>query len=89
TEGLGVVLLEASACEVPCVTGRSGGTPEAVVDGVTGFVVDARDRDRLAGAIVRLLEDRDLARRLGRSGRRHVSDEFGGRIPKALTQWLE
>lgn len=89
TEGLGVVLLEASACEVPCVTGRSGGTPEAVVDGVTGFVVDARDRARLTGAIVRLLEDRDLARQMGRAGRRHVSDEFGGRIPEALTQWLE
>lgn len=89
TEGLGVVLLEASACEVPCVTGRSGGTPEAVVDGVTGFVVDARARDRLTAAIVRLLEDRDLARRMGRAGRRHVSDEFGGRIPEALTQWLE
>lgn len=89
TEGLGVVLLEASACEVPCVTGRSGGTPEAVVDGVTGLVIDARDRERLTGAIVRLLEDRDLARRMGRAGRRHVSEEFGGRIPEALTQWLQ
>ncbi|HEX2293913.1 MAG TPA: glycosyltransferase family 4 protein, partial [Actinomycetota bacterium] len=89
TEGLGVVLLEASATEVPCVTGRSGGTPEAVVDGVTGFVVDARDRGRLVGAIATLLEDRELARRMARAGRRHVRDEFGGRIPEALTQWLE
>ena len=89
TEGLGVVLLEASACETPCVTGRSGGTPEAVVDGVTGFVVDARNRERLTGAIVRLLDDRDLARKMGAAGRRHVRDEFGGRIPEALTQWLQ
>ena len=89
TEGLGVVLLEAAACEVPCVTGRSGGTPEAVVDGITGLVVDARDRTRLGDAIVRLLTDRDLAREMGRAGRRHVSAEFGGRIPEALTQWLE
>lgn len=89
TEGLGVVLLEASACETPCVTGRSGGTPEAVVDGVTGLVIDARDRDRLAGAVAKLLTDRDLARRMGQAGRRHVSAEFGGRIPEALTQWLE
>jgi phosphatidylinositol alpha-1,6-mannosyltransferase len=89
TEGLGVVLLEAAACEVPCVTGRSGGTSEAVVDGVTGFVVDARDQDRLTAAIVKLLEDRVPARRMGRAGRRHVRDEFGGRIPEALTQWLE
>ena len=89
TEGLGVVLLEASACETPCVTGRSGGTPEAVVDGVTGFVVDARNSEHLVAAIVRLLDDRDLARRMGRAGRRHVGDEFGGRIPEALTQWLQ
>lgn len=89
TEGLGVVLLEASACEVPCVTGRSGGTPEAVVDGVTGYVIDARDQGRLTGAVTRLLEDRELARQMGRAGRRHVRDEFGGRIPEALTQWLE
>lgn len=89
TEGLGVVLLEASASEVPCVTGRSGGTPEAVVDGVTGFVVDARNRRHLVDAIVRLLEDRDLARRMGRAGRRHVTEEFGGRIPEALTEWLQ
>jgi phosphatidylinositol alpha-1,6-mannosyltransferase len=89
TEGLGVVLLEASACEVPCVTGRSGGTPEAVVDGVTGFVVDAREEGRLTTAIVRLLSDEGLARRMGEAGRRHVSDEFGGRLPTALTEWLQ
>lgn len=89
TEGLGVVLLEASACEVPCVTGRSGGTPEAVVDGLTGFVVDAREEGRLTTAIVRLLTDKALARRMGEAGRRHVSEEFGGRIPSALTDWLE
>ena len=89
TEGLGVVLLEASACEVPCVTGRSGGPPEAVVDGVTGFVVDAREEGRLTTAIVRLLSDEGLARRMGEAGRRHVSDEFGGRLPTALTEWLQ
>lgn len=89
TEGLGVVLLEAAASGVPCVTGRSGGTSEAVVDGVTGFVIDAREPRRLAEAVARLLEDPELARRMGRAGRRHVSDEFGGRIPEALGQWLE
>lgn len=89
TEGLGVVLVEAAACEVPCVTGRSGGTPEAVVDGVTGFVVDAHRRERLAAPVVRLLRDPALARRMGRAGRRHASEEFGGRIPDALDEWLE
>lgn len=89
TEGLGVVLLEASACEIPCVSGRSGGTPEAVVDSLTGLVVDATNQDRLVAAIVRLLQDRETAARMGAAGRLHVREEFGGRIPEALTQWLD
>ncbi|MGH2748497.1 MAG: glycosyltransferase family 4 protein [Actinomycetota bacterium] len=87
-EGLGVVLLEASACGVPCVTGRSGGTPEAVVDGVTGFVVDASDRDRLADRIAWLLEHPDEATVMGAAGRAHVAEEFTG-PPVALTTWLD
>jgi phosphatidylinositol alpha-1,6-mannosyltransferase len=87
-EGLGVVLLEAAACEVPCVTGRSGGTPEAVLDGATGFVVNAREPDMLVEATARLLVDRDLARRMGRAGRRHVAATFGGPPPGELLDWL-
>jgi phosphatidyl-myo-inositol dimannoside synthase len=88
-EGLGMVLLEAAACGVPCVTGRSGGTPEAVIDGETGLVVDARDGEELAGAITRLLEDPETARKMGEEGRAHVEAEFSASLPpKPLLEWL-
>jgi phosphatidylinositol alpha-1,6-mannosyltransferase len=88
-EGLGVVLLEAAACEVACVAGGSGGTPEAVEDGVTGCVVDARDRNALANAIVGLLEDASGAREMGRAGRRLVESRYSGAPPQALLDWLD
>lgn len=87
-EGLGVVLLEAAACEVPCVTGISGGTPEAVIDGATGFVVDATDQAVLEGRITWLIEHPEQARRMGAAGRAHVQSNFGGAIPQALIEWL-
>jgi phosphatidylinositol alpha-1,6-mannosyltransferase len=88
-EGLGVVLLEAAACGTPCVTGRSGGTPEAVVDGRTGYVVDARNPDELVDHIVRLLKDRVLAEKMGAAGRRHVEENYSAGIPPTpLLEWL-
>jgi phosphatidylinositol alpha-1,6-mannosyltransferase len=89
TEGLGIVLLEASATGIPCVTGRSGGTPEAVVNGVTGHVVDATNQDNLVDAITGLLEDPGRAKRMGAAGRAHVVAEFAERrLPGALLEWL-
>lgn len=88
TEGLGVVLLEAAACGRPCVTGRSGGTPEAVVDGVTGLVVDATSRSELVEATVRLLKDNELAARMGAAGRIHVTERSGSATPSELPAWL-
>ncbi|MFE7564012.1 glycosyltransferase family 4 protein [Kitasatospora sp. NPDC057500] len=54
-EGLGIVLLEAAAAGLPVVAGRSGGAPDAVLDGVNGTVVDGRDPSAVAGAITRVL----------------------------------
>ena len=88
-EGLGVVLLEASATGLPCVTGRSGGTPEAVLDGRTGLVIDASDPDALAAACVRLLNHPEQAAQMGVAGREHVITEFApGHFPEELNQWL-
>ena len=88
-EGLGVVLLEAAASGTPCVTGRSGGTPEAVVDGETGFVVDAADQGALVDAIARLLENGEQASRMGRAGRSFVAERFSNRrLPRSLLDWL-
>ena len=71
-EGLGIVYLEAAACGLPVVAGRSGGAPETVVDGVTGHVVDGRDDDAVLVALLQLLRDPAAAREAGRAGRRHV-----------------
>ena len=88
-EGLGVVLLEAAATGLPAVTGRSGGTPEAVLDGRTGSVVDASDKSQLVGALVRILTDGDLARAMGEAGRSYVGAEFARRdLPDELMRWL-
>jgi phosphatidyl-myo-inositol dimannoside synthase len=76
-EGLGIVYLEAAACGVPAVAGRSGGAPEAVRDGVTGSVVDGRDRDALVAALDRWLDDPDgRRRRAGEAGRRWVEERW-------------
>jgi phosphatidylinositol alpha-1,6-mannosyltransferase len=75
-EGFGIVYLEAAACEKPVVGGRSGGVPEAVVDGVTGLLVDPLNVDELGEAMRRLLTDSDLATRLGQQGKLRATTEF-------------
>jgi phosphatidylinositol alpha-1,6-mannosyltransferase len=75
-EGLGIVYLEASATGLPVVAGDSGGAPDAVRKGETGYVVGGRDLDAIADRIATLLEDRELARRLGAAGRAWVESEW-------------
>jgi glycosyltransferase-like protein len=74
TEGWGLSLMEAMACEKPVVASRVGGVPELVRDGTDGILVEAGDVKGLASAITNLLEDRDLARRMGASGKQRVLD---------------
>ncbi|MBI2708342.1 MAG: glycosyltransferase family 4 protein [Actinobacteria bacterium] len=65
-EGFGIVFVEAAACGVPQVAGRSGGSHEAVVDGVTGLVVDDSDDEAAAvRAIGMLLADPGARARMG------------------------
>jgi phosphatidylinositol alpha-1,6-mannosyltransferase len=75
-EGFGIVCLEAAACGIPVVAGRSGGLVDAVQDGVTGILVDPLDLGAAAEAIVALLGDPDRARRMGAAGRAAVLDHF-------------
>jgi phosphatidyl-myo-inositol dimannoside synthase len=75
-EGLGIVYLEASATGLPVVAGRSGGAPDAVLDGETGHVVDGRSVPEVTDAVTRLLLDRDAARRLGERGREWVAQAW-------------
>ncbi len=75
-EGLGIVFLEAASCEKPVVVGRSGGAPDAVDDGVTGYVVDPRSPAEIAERVVELLTDRDKAREMGRLGRERAQRDW-------------
>jgi alpha-maltose-1-phosphate synthase len=82
-EPLGIVNLEAMACEVPVVASRVGGIPEVVDDGVTGLLVEMGEaggttfEDGLADAVNTLLRDPDRARSMGLAGRARAVDEFG------------
>jgi phosphatidylinositol alpha-1,6-mannosyltransferase len=75
-EGLGIVYLEASASSVPVVAGQSGGAPESVQEGRTGFVVDGRSIDQIADAVSRILKDPDLAARMGAAGRQWILERW-------------
>ena len=76
-EGLGIVYLEASATGLPVVSGDSGGAPDAVREGETGFVVGGRDQDALVDRLRQLLTDPQRAAAMGRAGRAWVESEWG------------
>jgi glycosyltransferase involved in cell wall biosynthesis len=75
-EGLGTSLLDAMAASKATVASNTGGMPEVVVEGETGFLVPPRDHHALARAIVRLLKDGDLRERMGRAGLERVRRLF-------------
>jgi phosphatidyl-myo-inositol dimannoside synthase len=75
-EGLGIVYLEASATGLPVVAGDSGGAPDAVRDGETGYVVDGRQPAAVADRLASLLEDPALAQRMGAAGRAWVASAW-------------
>ena len=75
-EGFGLVYLEANACLKPVVGSRVGGVPSAIVDGETGFLVDAEDVGQISDALSRILLDDELARRMGEAGRRRVVEYY-------------
>ena len=79
-EGLGIVYLEAQACGTPVVAGRSGGAPEAVLDGETGRVVDGRNAGEVAAAVIELLSDPERSRAMGAAGRAFVTQNFAWHV---------
>ncbi len=76
TEGISIALLEAMACGRPIVATRVGGNPEIVIDGETGFLVSPKEPDKMAEAIIKVLSDREMAKKMGEAGRRRVEEEF-------------
>jgi len=79
TEGLPIVLLEAMARRRPVVATPVGGVPELVVPGETGLLVPPGDAGALADALRTLLDDPELARRLGEAGHARVRERFSAR----------
>ncbi len=75
-EGLGIVYLEASATGLPVVAGDSGGAPDAVLDGETGWVVRGGVPEESADRVATLLLDPELRARMGERGRRWVEDRW-------------
>ncbi|WP_420033224.1 glycosyltransferase family 4 protein [Streptomyces sp. cg28] len=75
-EGLGIVYLEASATGLPVVAGDSGGAPDAVLDGETGWVVRGGSPEAAADRVVPLLLDAELRARMGERGRAWVEEKW-------------
>ena len=75
-EGLGIVYLEASACGLPVVGGKSGGAPDAVLIGETGLVVDGTKPAEIASACIELLNNPELCALMGAAGRAWIIENW-------------
>lgn len=89
-EGLGIVYLEASASGIPVVAGDSGGAPETVIEGKTGYVANGRSPIDVADKVANVLADPDKAREMGKAGRVWVErnwqwDVLAGRLRRLLS----
>jgi phosphatidylinositol alpha-1,6-mannosyltransferase len=89
-EGLGIVYLEAGAIGLPVIAGDSGGAPDAVLDGQTGFVVNGRDIPLVARHVAKLLSEPQLAARMGQRGRQWVEQQWTWpTVSRRLTDLLD
>lgn len=75
-EGMGRVLLEAMVLGKPVVATKVGGIVDVVRDGETGILIPPRDANALAKAIVTILKNEELARRMGEAGKRRIDERF-------------
>jgi glycosyltransferase involved in cell wall biosynthesis len=79
-ESHGIAVLEAMAHGLPCVVADTGGLPESVVDGETGYVCPPADSAGFVGRITELLGDYALCERMGTAGRQRVESCFSEEI---------
>jgi colanic acid/amylovoran biosynthesis glycosyltransferase len=79
-EPMGVVYMEAQAMEVPAIGCNALGAKELIVDGKTGILVPPNSPPDIAEAFIKLIENPDLRRRMGKAGREHVLANFDSRI---------
>ena len=79
-EGLGIVYLEASSCGLPVIAGKSGGAPDAVIEGVTGVTVDGTSAEEVAAAIIEMLDKPENSKAMGEAGRKWIQDKWSWEI---------
>jgi glycosyltransferase involved in cell wall biosynthesis len=72
SETFGVSAVEAQAMEIPVIASDGGGVSEAILDGKTGIVVEPKNVQKLSQAILKLIENPGLRRKMGKAGRRYV-----------------
>lgn len=75
-EGLGIVYLEASSCGLPVLAGSSGGAPDAVVQNITGLVVDGTNHEQIATAAIDLLNNSVASQLMGAAGRQWIVENW-------------
>lgn len=89
-EGFGIVFLEANACEKAVIAGNSGGIPDAVEDGKSGFLVEPNNISAIKEKILYLLENQEISRQMGKYGRQRVVREFNwGKITLDMINYME
>lgn len=76
SEGFGITFLEANACQCPVIGSYSGGIPDAIEDGKSGFLVPSDDHEALAEKILTLFRNPQLAKQMGEYGRQRVEQNF-------------
>jgi phosphatidylinositol alpha-1,6-mannosyltransferase len=79
-EGFGIVYLEANLFGTPVIGGRSGGVPEAIIDGKTGILVKPESLEEISQAAIKLLTNQPYAERLGMQGMQRVIEEFDWKV---------
>lgn len=76
SEGTPVAIMEASASSLPVVSTFHAGIPDVIQDGITGILVPEKDIVKMADAMIVLLKDKELARKMGMAGRERIKSAF-------------
>lgn len=76
SESFGVAVLESSACGKPVIVSNVGGLPEVVDNAKTGFIVESKNIDQLAEAMIKLIKNQNLRTEMGSNGREKVINEY-------------
>ena len=92
TEGFPRVANEAMAASKPIVATRVGGIPEAIIDGVTGLLVESKDIDAMSDAIIRVSSDTELQQQIGNTARQHAEVHYSAasyvsRLDEMYSRW--